>query len=123
VSSQGSESFRSLLLRHRRRTGLTQRELAELADVSLRTLQDWEAGVTLPTASRLQGLIRALLLEAGSLHVTRARFEARELWTAVEREAPRMHAFDDHWLSSMLDVARPAPSRPVSPQPLERLRD
>lgn len=41
----------SLPLRHRGRTGLTQRELTELADVSLRTLQDWEAGVTLPTAS------------------------------------------------------------------------
>jgi DNA-binding transcriptional regulator YiaG len=40
------ESFRGLVLRHRGRTGLTQRELAARLGVDRRTLQDWEVGVT-----------------------------------------------------------------------------
>lgn len=43
--AHGSESFRSLLLRHLGRTGLIQRDLAAQAGVSLRSVQDWEAGV------------------------------------------------------------------------------
>src|SRR5262249_41206138 len=48
------ESFRGLLLRHRGRTGLLQRELATRAGVSLRSVQEWEAGDKFPTAERLQ---------------------------------------------------------------------
>jgi transcriptional regulator with XRE-family HTH domain len=69
-SLQGAESFRSLLLRHRGRTGLVQRDLAVRAGVSRRSVQDWEAGVTLPTAERLQALIGALLAVGG---LTRGR--------------------------------------------------
>jgi WD40 repeat protein/transcriptional regulator with XRE-family HTH domain len=94
-------SFRSLLLRDRGRTGLIQRDLAARAGASLRSLQDWEAGVTLPSAERLQGLIRALL-EAGGLSAGLEMAEARELWTAVERDASRMHTpFDEAWFSSL----------------------
>ena len=89
--SRAPESFRSLLLRHRGRTGLIQRDLAARARVSQRSLQDWEAGVTLPTAAHLQPLIRALV-EAGGLAERRETSDARELWAAVQREAPRMHA-------------------------------
>jgi transcriptional regulator with XRE-family HTH domain len=60
-TAQAPESFRGLLLLHRRRTGLTQRDLAVRAGVSLGSIQDWETGITLPTAERLQRLIRALL--------------------------------------------------------------
>jgi DNA-binding XRE family transcriptional regulator len=63
--SQAPESFRSLLLRYRGRTGLIQRDLAVRAGVSLRSVQDWESGVTLPTAERLQALVRTLLEEHG----------------------------------------------------------
>jgi DNA-binding transcriptional regulator YiaG len=63
-SSNVSESFRGLLLRHRGRTGLIQRELAGRAGVSLRSVQDWEAGVKFPSAERLRALIR-VLREAG----------------------------------------------------------
>ena len=47
-SAQQPESFRSLVLRDRGRTGLIQRDLAARAGVSLRSVQDWEGGVTLP---------------------------------------------------------------------------
>jgi len=101
-TSQATKSFRGLLLRHRGRTRLTQRELAARAGVSFRSLQDWEAGVTLPTATRLQKLVRALL-EAGSFTTGLQTSEARELWTALEREAPRMHAsFDAKWFAGLL---------------------
>src|SRR5207253_7555634 len=80
---------------------------------SRRSVQDWEAGVTLPTAERLQALIRALL-EVGGLTRGRELAEARELWAAVEREGPRMHAlFDEEWLAGILaaqESPKPAPS-------------
>jgi DNA-binding XRE family transcriptional regulator len=60
-TSHGPESFRGLLLRHRGRTGLIQRDLATRAGVSRNSVQDWESGLSYPTAERLQGLIRALL--------------------------------------------------------------
>ena len=40
-----AESFQGLLLRHRGRTRLTQRQLATRAGVSRRSVQDWEAGL------------------------------------------------------------------------------
>jgi DNA-binding transcriptional regulator YiaG len=60
-----AESFRSLLLRHRGRTGLTQRDLAALLGVSTRSVQDWEAGANYPSAERLHALIAALLAVGG----------------------------------------------------------
>jgi WD40 repeat protein/transcriptional regulator with XRE-family HTH domain len=100
--STAPESFRGLLLRHRGRTGLTQRDLAARAGASQRSVQDWEAGVTLPSAERLQALTRALL-ETGGLTPGRESSEARELWIAVGRETPRMHVpFDDEWFAGLL---------------------
>jgi WD40 repeat protein len=65
-------------------------------------VQDWEAGVTLPTAERLQRLIRALL-EGGGFTPGAERAEARELWTAVQRESPRLHApFDGEWFAGLV---------------------
>ena len=40
-----AESFRGLLLRHRARTGLSQRQLAARMGVGRRTVQDWESGL------------------------------------------------------------------------------
>jgi transcriptional regulator with XRE-family HTH domain len=112
---QTPESFRSLLLRHRGRTGLIQRDLAVRAGVSRRSVQDWEAGLTLPTAERLQALIRALL-EAGGLTRDRELSEARELWAAVEREGPRLHApFDGVWFASLLARQASSTSAPAGP--------
>jgi transcriptional regulator with XRE-family HTH domain len=108
-TSQSRDSFPELLLLHRGRTGLTQRELAARARVSSRSFQDWEAGVTLPTAERLQRLIRALL-EAGGLSPDHEFEEAHQLWVAAERQSARLRApFDESWLAGLL--AAYAPSR------------
>src|ERR1700694_1913155 len=101
-SSPAAESFRDLLLRHRGRSGLTQRELANRAGANRRTVQDWEAGVNYPSAELLQALIQALLA-AGGLTAGHEAAEAQDLWAAVLRDAPRMHTpFDELWLAMLL---------------------
>jgi len=72
--------------------------------VSLRSVQDWETGVSLPTAERLQALLRALL-DTGGLSAGSEMSEARALWASVEREASRMHTpFDEEWFAGLLDA-------------------
>src|SRR5437016_6909714 len=101
-TAHSPESFRGLVLRHRGRTGLTQRELADRLGASRRTVQDWEAGINHPSAERLQALI-LVLFKAGALTVGREAAEAQELWEAVLQEAPRMHTpFDEVWLARVL---------------------
>jgi hypothetical protein len=56
-----------------------------------------------------------VLLAAGGLSVGREAAEARELWAAVLRDAPRMRTpFDEVWLTSLL-AARAAPQAPEPP--------
>src|SRR5215471_5289838 len=102
VMGTSDDSFRGLLLRHRGRIGLTQSELAARTRVSVRSVQDWEAGSKFPTAQRLQALLR-VLLEAGGLTAGQERSEAHTLWKAAELQAPRMHtSFDDTWFAGLL---------------------
>src|SRR5215831_5146640 len=112
------EPFRGLLLRHRGRTGLTQRDLAARAGVHMRSVQLWEAGVSYPTAERLQALIRAFM-EMGGLTPGHEMPEARELWSAVEREATRTHGpFDEEWFAVVLAThAPPGPAASRAPTP------
>src|SRR3981081_456362 len=99
---EGAESFAGLLLRHRGRTGLTQRQLAERIGASVRTVENWEGGVNYPSAQPLQALIAALL-ESRGLTVGRELDEARELWATVLQDAPRMHTpLDGVWLGRAL---------------------
>src|SRR3989442_2467327 len=108
-TSDAPESFRSLLLRQRGRTRLIQRDLAERAGVSRGAVQDWEAGVNYPTAERLKAVIR-VLLEAGGLTAGREVAEAREIWAAAQREAPRMRTpFDEQWFAPLLTRGDPRP--------------
>src|SRR5258708_29127761 len=119
-TSQAVESFRGLVLRHRGRTGLTQRELAIRMGAGRRTVQDWEAGVKYPSAERLQALI-VVLLAAGGLTAGDEREEVGELWAAVRREAPRMRTpFDEVWFTGLLadhtaPLQTPAPAGHMSP--------
>jgi WD40 repeat protein/transcriptional regulator with XRE-family HTH domain len=131
-TSHGPESFRGLLLRHRGRTGLIQRDLATRAGVSRGAVQDWESGLNHPTAERLKALIR-VFLEAGGLTAGQEASEAHALWAAAERESARMRTpFDEDWFSRLLtaraphtpgaaadslDAARPAGPAPVTVQP------
>jgi WD40 repeat protein/transcriptional regulator with XRE-family HTH domain len=96
------DKFRGLLLRVRRRTGLSQTELARRAGVSLRSVQSWEGGVSLPGAERLQGLLQALL-EAGGLAKGSELAEAQALWNAVQLASSRhVPQFDARWFSELL---------------------
>src|SRR5258708_34976071 len=119
-TSQAVESFRGLVLRHRGRTGLSQRELAIRMGAGRRTVQDWEAGVKYPSSKRLQALI-VVLLAAGGLTAGHEREEVAELWAAVLREAPRMRTpFDEVWFTGLLadhtaPLQTPAPAGPMSP--------
>src|SRR5260370_17444056 len=107
-----TESFAGLLLRHRGRTSLTQRELAERLATSRRSVQDWESATSHPGAKRLQALIR-VLLELGALTAGREAAEAHELWAAALRESPRMQTpLAELWLGSALP--HPAVSRPLA---------
>src|SRR5579859_2276115 len=113
-TTHAPESFRGMLLRHRGRTGLIQRQFAARAGVSHRSVQDWESGVNYPTAERLRALIR-VLFESGGLTAGREGAEARELWAAAEREAPRMHTpFDDQWFEGLLAAHLVPTSGPAS---------
>src|SRR5438132_7246769 len=105
-----TESFAGLLLRHRGRTGLTQRDLAERLGTTRRSVQDWESGAYYPSAERLQGLI-LVLLESDGLTVGREVVEAHELWAAALGEAPRMNTpLDGVWLDGVLAERAGPPS-------------
>src|SRR5262245_7523517 len=125
MDSSRPEPFRGLLLRHRGRTGLIQRDLATRAGVSVRSLQEWEGGVSFPTAERLRALVQALA-DSGGFTPGEDVSQARELWAAAERDASRMHTpFDEEWFDGVLEArASPAP-RPALPDvgAADRARD
>src|SRR5216683_749613 len=101
------ESFQGLLLRHRGRTRLTQRQLGARVGVSRGSVQDWEAGSSYPDAQHLRALIAALF-EGGGLTVSD---EAEALWAAALRQAPRMQTpFDAVWWAG-LKARRAEPTR------------
>jgi WD40 repeat protein/transcriptional regulator with XRE-family HTH domain len=116
-SPRTSETFRDLLLRHRGRTGLSQRDLAARTGVGRRTVQDWEAGTKHPTAERLQKLIE-VLLEAGALTVGYEADEAHVLWAAALKDAPRMRTpFDEVWFADVLAARQPTRTGADSARP------
>src|SRR5258708_18551916 len=95
-------AFQGLLLSHRGRTGLTQRQLAARVRVSRGSIQDWEAGLSYPDAQHLQALIAALL-EAGGLARGSEATDAEALWAATMHHAPRMQTpFDAIWWAGLL---------------------
>jgi transcriptional regulator with XRE-family HTH domain len=131
------ERFAGLLLRYRGRTHLTQSQLASRTGVHMRSLQGWEAGISYPSADRLQALISAFL-DSGGLAVGHETDEAVSLWNAALHEAPRMSVpFDSTWFRAALTARSPglaraantfgeAPSphvRSVAPDPAVRHRE
>src|SRR5258708_16467615 len=107
AADRAMESFQGLLLRHRGRTRLTQRQLGARVGVSRGSVQDWEAGSSYPDAQHLRALIAALF-DGGGLTVSD---EAEALWAAALRQAPRMQTpFDAVWWAD-LKARRPEPTR------------
>jgi WD40 repeat protein len=75
-------------------------------------VQDWEAGLNVPTANRLQALI-AVLLEGGGLSAGREGIEARMLWAAALNESgSRLRMpLDEDWLAAVLATSAPEARR------------
>ena len=102
-----AESFRDLLLRHRGRTGLTQREVAARTGANRRTIQEWEAGATYPSLDRLQSLVEVLLEVAGFTEGREAAealgHQAREVRSSRWRVPPcarwRLAASDSYFVA------------------------
>src|ERR1700681_4054512 len=116
VMPHARERFAGLLLGSRGRSRLTQRALATRAGVSLRAVQNWEAGLNYPTAERLRSLM-GVLLEAGGLSPGSERDEAESMWSAAERESAYMHApFDAAWFEDLF-------ARRSNQTPLARTRE
>jgi WD40 repeat protein len=84
---------------------------------SRRVVQDWEAGVNVPGADRLQVLI-VVLFSAGGLRVGGEADEVHALWAAALAESSRMRTpLDEAWLRGVL--TQQAPERGMS-APLSR---
>lgn len=72
ASDDASESFGDLLRRYRLEAGLTQEQLAEGAEMSVRGLQKLERGETRPYRETLERLIHALQLDDGQAALLRS---------------------------------------------------
>ena len=108
-------AFADLALALRQRAGLTQRALAPLLEVSDKSVQAWEAGLSYPGAEHLRRLI-TVYIERGAFMAGREEEEAAALWaTVLEKAARRMVPFDPTWFVSL----RPAtvPAAPLPPMP------
>jgi WD40 repeat protein/transcriptional regulator with XRE-family HTH domain len=129
AGEQIRESFQSLLLRYRGRTGLTQRQLAERVGVNMRSVQGWEGGVSYPTAEALERLI-LVYLEAGVFAPGREAAAAEAFWSQALDESPRQRPpFDRLWFAELLARrgSSEPPTRPAVPPgdrpALARLQD
>jgi non-specific serine/threonine protein kinase len=105
VSSRFDEvrdyAFADRALAVRKRSGLTQRDLAALLGVSYQSLSGWENGLSYPSAEHLEALI-ACLLERGAFATGQEGEEAAALWeTARARAAQRLPPFNPAWFASL----------------------
>jgi transcriptional regulator with XRE-family HTH domain len=102
VANLPGESFQSLALQLRGRTGLTQRQLALQLGMHSRSIQGWESGANYPKSDSLQALL-AISLLAGGFTVGREGTEAAALWAAAARQAPRLRTpFDYVWFADLV---------------------
>jgi transcriptional regulator with XRE-family HTH domain len=92
-----------LLLGLRTRARLTQTELAELLGVSMRTIQNWEAGENYPKDDRLRTLIETYL-RLRVFYPGQEHQEALKLWDQVSQDAPqKLGTFDEIWFNNLLN--------------------
>ena len=99
--------FGQMVLGLREKIGLTQRELADVFEVSRRTIQHWEAGTAFPDTAHLKRLI-AYFLEHGAFNPGSEREEATALWVQADESAARRRSmFDDAWFGGLLQGQSP----------------
>jgi len=98
----GHESFQSIALQLRGRTGLTQRQLASSLGMHWRSIQGWESGANYPTAESLRSLLAAYL-RAGGFTLGNEAVEAAACWSAALRQSPRLRTpLDDVWWAALV---------------------
>jgi transcriptional regulator with XRE-family HTH domain len=92
----------------RTKAGLKQTELAKLAGVSEKSIQNWESGVTYPKAASLQKLIE-IFAHRQAFTAGHELTEAESLWEKALSEAPRFNVpFDAFWFKTLLHQQKSA---------------
>ena len=90
------------VVRLREKVKLTQKEIAEVINVSRRTIQHWEAGTAFPDTNHLKNLI-AFFLSYGAFTQGHEKEEVRSLWDQADESALRRKTpFDEAWLDDLL---------------------
>jgi WD40 repeat protein/transcriptional regulator with XRE-family HTH domain len=107
--SERDDTFGQLLLTLRTRLGLTQAQLGERLQVSVRAVGQWEAGESYPKAERLKEFI-ALALRQQAFARGQEAEEIRALWKAAHQKV----LLDESWLAAQLSQL-PGPSQPRGP--------
>jgi WD40 repeat protein/transcriptional regulator with XRE-family HTH domain len=103
------------LLTLRTRAELRQAELAELLQVSKRTIHNWENGEAYPSEAHLRHLL-ALAQQRGLFTPGREQEEAEQLWALVgQYTTKRLEPFDPAWFASL---PHPQSAAPVTTETL-----
>ena len=90
------------VVRLREKVKLTQKEIAEVLNVSRRTIQHWEAGTAFPDTNHLKSLI-AFFLSYGAFTQGHEKEEVRSVWEQSDESALRRKTpFDEAWLDDVL---------------------
>lgn len=105
--------FAHLLVTLRRRTGLTQEEVALKVGVAGKSIRNWEGGSNYPTELNLQKLLE-LYLDKKAFEPGHEREEARTLWEQFQESTHHSSSFfDEQWFETALQQAL---TRRTSPQ-------
>src|SRR5260370_9563345 len=106
--------FGQLLLTLRKRTSLTQEEVALQMDVTTKALRNWEGGSNYPSDVNLQKLI-TLYLGQHAFAPGYERDEAHALWEQLhESTHRRISSFDEQWFATVLTQWQ---AKRTSPEP------
>lgn len=86
----------------RRKTGLTQQEMASRVGVSEKAIGNWESGTSYPSVFHLRKLIE-IYLQSGTFTCGHERDEAQTLWEqARENGSHATGLFDERWFAALL---------------------
>src|SRR5437588_595485 len=106
-------AFAQLLVTSRKRTGLTQEEVALRVGVAEKSIRNWEAGSYYPTELNLQKLVELYLNENG-FAAGQEQEEARALWEQLrESTSHRIGNFDEPWFATLLQEWQARRSNPT----------